>query len=446
MGGDSLPPASIATVEPGGSAAPVPKRAREEQRERSCRVTAPHLARIRRVRVVGLVLLALAVAAIACEDDTNDTGAVVRFSLEADLAGGQEAHFCRYVRMPAGAEPIWVMGGSHQLTAGTHHYLLYRTRLTAWTPDLDATVPCDEHAAVMQSATNYVTGGQTPHENADFPAAAALELAPGEILLLQGHFLNASPKPHHAKVEVALRLTPASKVEHKASVLRFYNPFIFVPPRGTATAGAECTLKRDVTLIAAAGHMHARGTAYRAYADPPGGPKSATPFYTTRDGLHPDFWGGFSSLPAGTTLRFECDYASHDDTPIIQGLSAVTNEMCMLSAFYYPAMDPADEACADMHGNGTGTSSCIDTVACLEQCPAGDAPDFSNGDPRVGECWQRCVTASCPNAAAALFPQLTCTQNNCRAECTQMGEPCRECVRSRCAAELEACTRLPCGP
>jgi hypothetical protein len=345
-----------------------------------------------------------------------------------------------------GTTPLWVMGGRHDLGPGTHHYLLYRTRLTTWTPDLDATVPCDEHASVMTSATQYVTGGQTPHEDADFPAAAALSFAPGEILLLQGHFVSSSPKPRRATIEVDLRLTSADKVEQKAGVLRFYDPFIFVPPRGTATARAECTLAHDVTLIAAAGHMHARGTAYRAYADPPGGPKSAAPFYTTKDGLHPDFWGGFSALPAGTTLRFECDYANDEDTPVIQGLSAVTNEMCMLSAFYYPAMDPADEACADMHGNGTGTTSCIDTVACLEGCPPGDAPDFSSGDPRVGECWQRCVTASCPNAATALFPELACTKDKCSAECTRSGEGCRSCVRERCASELDACTRLACGP
>jgi len=35
--------------------------------------------------------------------------------------------------MPARAAPIWVRGGSHSLGSGTHHYLLYRTRLTTWT-------------------------------------------------------------------------------------------------------------------------------------------------------------------------------------------------------------------------------------------------------------------------------------------------------------------------
>lgn len=393
--------------------------------------------------------LAAIVLSGACEAPPGDTGALVTFSLEAELAPGQEAHFCRYVRMPDGppGARLFVRGGSHELGDGTHHYLLYRTRISAWQDGMDRVVPCEEHEAVMKSATSYVTGGQTPREDADFPAAAALPFHPGEILLLQGHFVNASPRPRPARVKLTLRTTAPSAVEHEAGVLRYYNPFIFVPPRGKATAKMSCTLKKDITLLSAAAHMHAHGVAYRAYVDLPDAPPSTTPFYETADGLHPTFYGGFMALPAGTTIRYECDYENpKGDRPVVQGISAEEDEMCMLSAFYYPAMAPEDEACEDMSGHGTGSASCLDTLACLESCPASERPDFSSGDPRVGACWQRCVTSSCPAVTGALFPELACTAERCAAECAAMGEPCRACVLERCAAELDACARVACAP
>ncbi|MBX3223616.1 MAG: hypothetical protein KF795_24100 [Labilithrix sp.] len=395
------------------------------------------------------VLVALALVAACQASPAADPGSVVAFSLEAELAAGQEAHFCRYVRMPDGPpdQRLFVRGGRHDLADGTHHYLLYRTRVTAWADGMDRVVPCDEHEAVMKSATSYVTGGQTPHEDADFPAAAALAFRPGEILLLQGHFVNASPRARTVRVDLALRTAASSAVEHEAGVLRYYNPFIFVPPRGKATAKMACTLKKDITLLSAAAHMHARGVAYRAYVDLPGAPPSEAPFYTTKDGLHPTFYAGFMALPAGSTIRYECDYENAaGERPVVQGLSAEADEMCMLSAFYYPAMAPEDEACEDMSGHGTGTATCLDTVACLEGCPVSERPDFSSGDPRVGACWQRCITSSCPAVTGALFPELACTAAKCAAECAAMGEPCRACVIERCAAELDACARTACAP
>jgi hypothetical protein len=223
-------------------------------------------------------------------------------------------------------------------------------------------------------------------------------------------------------------------------VLRFYDPFIHVPARGKATAKMSCTIKKDITLLSAAAHMHARGTAFRAYLG-----TAEAPFYTTGDGLHPTFFVGWQPIQKGTTVRFECDFENKDDHDVTQGLSATANEMCMLSGFYFPAMDPKDEICEDMHAHGTGTVSCKDTTSCLEACPVGERPNFASGDPRVGTCWQKCVTSSCPNVTKALFPQLTCTEQKCAAECAEMGEPCRNCVIEKCTRELGICQRLACG-
>lgn len=395
-----------------------------------------------------LLLLFTAVLSACALEKVEDEGSSVSFSLEGDLAPGEEKTFCRYVRMPAamGSDTeVFVKGGKHLLSEGAHHYLLYRTRKTEWTDDLDRTVACGEHEGVLENVTTYVTGGQIPEADADFPYAAALTFKPNEILLLQGHFLNPSRVPEHAKVDVTLRTRPAKDVSHRAGVLRFYDPFITLPPRGKGTATQTCTIKKDVTILSAAAHMHLRGVDYAAYLDPPNGPPSTTPFYTTKDGTHPTFFIGNLAVSAGSKIRFVCQYQNDEDRLVTQGPSAATDEMCMFNAFYFPAMNPEDEACEDAHGHGTGGASCAATTGCLEQCPVEEQPHFERGDPRVGPCWQRCITSSCPNVTAKLFPQLACTRAKCETECAAMGETCRACVRERCAPELDACQSLACG-
>jgi hypothetical protein len=389
----------------------------------------------------------LLVAFFACNPaPVTDPGDAVTFELHGTLQPSQEAYLCRFVRMPDTGEDIFVRGGRHELSAGAHHYLLYRTRRTTWTDDMGAVVPCDEHTTVMKDTTGWVTGGQTPIENADFPNGAALPFKAGEILLLQGHFLNAQSTPAEAGVTLTLRTVPKSTVEAPAGVLRFYDPFIVVPARGTSRATMRCTIKKDIVLLSAAAHMHARGVNYEAYIDPPDGPPATTPFYTTTDGMRPTFFLGFMKIAAGSKIRFACDYSNKEDRTITQGLSAAQNEMCMFNAFYYPAMDPADEACADADEVGTGSATCAQTTSCLETCPVTDAPDFASGDPRVGECWQKCMTGSCPNVASALFPQLACTTEKCASECAAMGDACRACVANRCAADVAHCQAQRCGP
>ena len=377
-------------------------------------------------RLVPLVFL------LGCSSESPPPADTVSFRLEAQVAPGEEGQFCRFVRMPD--SPLFVRGGRHELSDGTHHYLVYRTRDLVWRDGMEDVVRCDEHDT---TTTAYVTGGQTPREDADFPADAGLPFRAGEILLLQAHFLNAASTPRTMTVDVTLRTAP--RVDHEAGVLRFYDPFIHVPARGRATTKMACTIKKDITLLSAAAHMHRRGIAFRAYLG-----NAATPFYTTADGLHPTTFVGWQPIQRGTTLRFECDYQNDGDRTVTQGLSATRDEMCMLSGFYFPAMDPQDEICEDMHDHGTGQLSCKDTTACLEVCPAEERPAFPN--PRVGECWQRCVTSSCPNVTKALFPQLTCTDQKCRAECAKMGDPCRACVVEKCTRELGICQRLACDP
>lgn len=400
---------------------------------------------LRRV-IIALFGLVFFVAS-GCSAGFPETPATpLELSLRFPLAPGEEATKCVYARVPGeGGGPVFLRGGLHELSPGAHHYLVYRTNVTEWRDELAAPFDCGEHDGPMRGVTTYVTGGQTPSANADFPAGAALPLREGEILLVQGHFLNASAAPAEARVRVVLRLVPPSAVEHPAGLLRWYDPFIFIPPRGPASAQMRCTLKRDIVLLSAAGHMHARGVRYQAFLDRPGEPRASSPFYETGDYLHPGFFVGFERLAAGTSIRVRCDYVNDRETPVTQGLSAADDEMCMFNGFYFPAMEPGEEICEDMHEVGDGPKTCAETRTCLDRCPVSDRPDFASGSPFVGDCFQQCVTSSCPTASAPLFDLLRCASAACTEACASPGAACDACIGARCEGAARACEASTCA-
>ncbi len=414
------------------------------------------------------VLLASPVFALACvacggassaslpEPPVADAGAgadasranVIAFDLSADVAASAETHVCQLVQMPAapaGDTELFVSGGDYTTTAGTHHFLLFRTAPIDPPLPIGQPLDCFEGQGVMRFERGFVTGGQLRGENADFPDGAALAFKGGDVLLFQAHFLNAGAAAVTARVHVELRTTPAKSVRHRVGTFRFYDPYIFVPGHGAGTARMRCPVKHDVTIVSAGSHMHRRGTSYRAMLDLPGATPATAPFFTTNDWEHPPYFRGPLVAPAGSFVRFACDFASSDPADVVQGLSAEANEMCMFSAFYYPEGDLLEDECYDGDAHGGGARSCAQTLSCIQTCPRSEAPVFGDGKADVGPCFQKCIVDSCPNVTGKLFPELLCAQARCAAECATYGATCSKCVLDKCPTELNTCQALACG-
>jgi hypothetical protein len=297
----------------------------------------------------------------------------------------------------------------------------------------------------MRFERGFVTGGQVRAETADFPGGAALAFKGGDVLLFQGHFLNAGATATTARVHVELRTTPPASVKHRVGTFRFYDPYVFVGAHSSGSARMRCPVKHDITIVSAGSHMHRRGASYSAYLDLPGAAPASAPFFTTDDWQHPPYYRGPLQAPAGSFVRFGCDYKSDDGADVVQGLSAETNEMCMFSAFYYPEGEAHEDECYDGDQHGTGDRSCAQTASCIQTCPRSEAPAFGDGKADVGPCFQKCITQSCPNVTAKLFPELLCAQAHCATECTSYGADCSRCVLNNCSTELNACQALSCG-
>ncbi len=399
--------------------------------------------------VLALGSLALAAAALAGCDDTPEEevplyGPTISFDMQFPVAAGAEVHICQFVRMPQTGDEIFVSGGDYDTSTGTHHFLVFRTAPDMPEQPLGEPVDCYEGDGVMQYERGFVTGGQLEHESEDFPLGLGLPFESGAVLLMQMHVVNASAAEIDASVHLDLRTIVKERVRERVGTFRFYDPFIYVPAGAGSTAAMRCPISHDVTLLSGGAHMHARGVDYRAYADLAGAPPAVEPFYTTTDWQHPPYWIGAMELPAGSNIRFECDYENASDVPIVQGLSALDDEMCMFSGFYFPALEDDDEDCVEMDQHGTGDRSCAQTTSCIQVCDPSEVPHFTEGRADVGPCFQQCIVDSCPNVTGALFPQLLCSADHCADECVEYGATCSACVFDHCKAELDICQALAC--
>lgn len=409
-----------------------------------------------RQKVKPISLLLLAALAPACSSAPMGPGGnppSVSFNMKVTVPAGGELHDCQFVKMPAGEQ--YVIAAEHKYTPGSHHLLLFRTDLAAIPAGGDQIQDCYEGAGgtIMSHVRGVVYGSQVPQGSQTLPAGVGFKMKSEEVLLLQVHYLNASPKPADASVTVGLTTTTeAAKIHDLAGVLFYYDPFIDVPAQSMAMAGARCTLPKDITLQTIFPHYHSRGYGYRAFLDLPSQPPSTAPFYTSTDWEHPAAWkDGPLLLKAGTKIRFYCDYNnSGGSAEYFQGPSAATNEMCMFTGMYYPAMDQASEYClSDMDQFGTGAAACAATSSCVQSCPPGSAPtglgSANAGAANVDPCWQKCFVASCPTATTPLFAQFKCIGARCATQCGAGGSGCTACAIQNCPNEVSACQQHACN-
>lgn len=385
-------------------------------------------------------------AGVDAPADVATNTSAIKLEMKVTVPAGKEIFRCQLFRLPTSADgELFISGTSHEYTPGSHHYLVFRTELTTIPAGLDQPFDCAEGGGVMEKyARGFVFGGQTPKESRTYPDGAAIALKSGEIVVLQSHYINAGKTDVPATVTVNLNTIPKSDLKVRAGVMRMYDPYIHIAPKSTATAQMRCPIKKDITVVQMVPHMHQRGAKETAWIDPPGA-RATEPTLINEDWEHPKEFGGKLEVKAGSSFRYQCAYRNEEDRAVYQGQSA-TDEMCMLTAFYYPAMAPEEEFCFfDADWMGAGKTSCADSTTCISKCPPGESPKAAPGltGIDVGKCWQECLVASCPNASGPLMKQLNCVGEKCSAECAA-GE-CASCALAKCQDQVFACQGLACG-
>ncbi len=380
---------------------------------------------------IALGLACLQLGACGDSEDSPAPGAKAQtldFSFEASVGVGEEIQKCKFVQLPKDEGEIAVGRVFHNYSPGSHHFLVYRTQLTEIPSGGDVFVDCDE-SDWMSNVRGVIYAAQETDGEFAMPKGVGQRFSPGEVMLVQTHYLNTTSVALDAKIDLRMELLDVADVEQEAGVLFFYNPAISLGPAAKGSAELTCPVPSDLNLAFAASHMHKRGTYFRADTTDASAAAALGPLYESTEWeepvprvfpLDPP-----AMLPKGSSIRYRCDFQNPDATPVVSGPSADTNEMCMFVAMYWPKVDEQTEFCRAGKTTSSGTASSIDTFKCLVACgSSAKNPACSSS------CWEN----ACPGAPMPILDLAFCLQNSCGLECAvdPLGQPCKSCTAKTC--------------
>jgi hypothetical protein len=377
-----------------------------------------------------------------CSSDTA-SGPAMTMTMEVTLESGQEDTFCRYFVVPEGG--IDIGSFEHAFTDVSHHLLLYPTALSPAAVTDEIFRGCDTDDAVRDSIIGVMYASQSAEETAAFPKGVAMEAYSQQVFLLEYHAINASDAAVDARVDLHL-YEQKSPITAEAGNFFFYNWLIAVEPGERYTAKMSCPVSEDITLSFALMHAHKLGNGFRSWVTG-GDLTEPLPLVFGADWLDDEtvHFDPEIEIKAGQRIEFECDYFNSGAQPIIEGLSATDNEMCVFSAGYYNLSGPRllfdDEWCEGIDRGPimTGTATCQESIACV------DAVDDDAADSELQN--ERCWAGTCEAASMPFRQMQSCRWDSCKPECPEgqfNSSACQSCLAASCQDRLDACLNTTC--
>lgn len=319
------------------------------------------------------------------------------------MPAGSEGYVCVRATVP---EDIYVSGFSAISPLGTHHTLL--------TAEPDSDEP--DEVFDCNASTNgprMLFGSGVGTNDIHFPEGVAVKLEAGSRVLLNLHLFNTSTETLTGRSGTLIDVMSPDEVEHEAEgILAGKVAGLTVEP-GITTQTGSCTMSHDVTIFAAAPHMHQLGSHMKTVAVPANGEPRVlvdAPYSFDEQIYYPV--DPLLELSAGDRITVECGYTNPGPETVYFG-DSTTAEMCFTGIYRYPKGEgesficteggtgitlpgPAcaeDGAPGNDHGVGkhcsAGGDECGDSALCLADYTEGDFGNFCtlpcHGDDDCGE-------------------------------------------------------------
>jgi hypothetical protein len=251
---------------------------------------------------IGMVT-AWAVTSMGCHSGTSNGGWVLEdlpptkgmsFRLPPFVVQpGTEEQTCYFVRAPDlnHGQDFWVDHIRAAATPGTHHLNVFRVRTivgldpAAGSPiklgDYSGTViyghgdymhsPC--WASANWADWPLVSNTQSPKADNPYtdwqmPEHVALRFTPGELLMIQSHYVNSTlqPSPEGANVGINMYRSSDPAPIEVGTLFATQQNIRICESRPDVTYSGACHLPGSSTIIGANGHFHSRGKEFTIYA------------------------------------------------------------------------------------------------------------------------------------------------------------------------------------
>jgi hypothetical protein len=285
----------------------------------------------------------------APDADVNGTPVFEIRSVDITLNPGQEVTYCYYFHTP-NTTPVVVNKWVSDMTAGSHHMIMFFNNGSQPADGTFDTSGCGL-GGNPSNLPIWVYASATPHEELDLPAddgagkPLAMNIPANQGAYFQMHYLNPGDQPLTVNVDVKAYGLAAGVAYTQTSALITYNTGISIPMHAVNhPESASCSIPSTMKFWQLTTHSH-KQTISAAVKDgsttvvsnanwehPTGMLWTASPFYTFGSGA----------------LTYECIYNNigqtappdNENRVITSGPSAQTDEMCMATAYFFPATGP----------------------------------------------------------------------------------------------------------
>lgn len=275
------------------------------------------------------------------EVPTNPTGEVLTLQIEPfTVQPGKERQVCKTINVPGDA-PIDLVKVVSQMQGTSHHFNIYKvidgTKFDPVSAAEASVRNCSPADAQLAGDAAYIFGSATPERTFETPKGVAIQLEPGQRLILEQHVINFTPSVIEGGVQVELfNAADPEAIDHYADIMWFNNMGIFLPAGQETSLSATCSVPYDVNVIGIMSHFHELGVHFQVDRVADGQVQELV--YEDDDWAHPKYQVYQQPpilLRKGDGLRWTCTWFNYRDNIVTFGPDS-TNEMCITFALAYP--------------------------------------------------------------------------------------------------------------
>jgi hypothetical protein len=237
---------------------------------------------------------------------------------EFEVPSGQQVQNCYFVQVPdlGSGQTVWINRVLTAINPGSHHLNVFQVRtITGLDPAKGTPVTLGKYqGTVIEGGNDYMTNPCWSSANwADWPLIAnsqqatidkpetdwklpdgvAIRLTPGEMLMMQTHYVNTTDQPTKYGARIGInfyRYQQSTAPMEMGALIAQQKNIRICDNQPSATFSGTCQFPSPVTIIAANGHFHSRGQRFSMFswdgmsASHPAGPSK---FYESQNWNEP---------------------------------------------------------------------------------------------------------------------------------------------------------------
>jgi Copper type II ascorbate-dependent monooxygenase, C-terminal domain len=235
-----------------------------------------------------------------------------------DVAPGAEVQACYFFQVPdvnQGGD-VWVHRYQVAQTTGSHHMNIFRVKtIKNLIPTTDGTPIVNGECFVSSNWSDWplvVNSQQDDQVDWTLPQDVGARFAPGETIMLQTHWVNATTQhtPGRAQVLANFWTLPAAPPNELGTMFATNQNIRICPGDVGKMFAKTCKFpSTGINVVAANGHFHSRGKLFEMLAVDGAGNALGPDFYTSTSWDDPPMKRDFSlQIAAGGGVEWKCTF------------------------------------------------------------------------------------------------------------------------------------------